>query len=141
LFQEAVIHLWEDFNAGKLDDKTDSYILQGCYFYLKNYLRKAGTNKVLISLDGVVQNEEHGLDGFAFLSDPKAEDYPDRLNNKMLVDTIMNNGLTGREKEILSFFKDGLTTREIGKKIGVSHVRVVKLMQGIREKCKKHLDH
>ncbi len=141
LFQEAVIHLWEDYNSGKLDNKTDSYILQGCYFYLRNYLRKVGTNKVLISLDGVAQNEERGYDELLVLKDQKAEDYPDCLNNKMLVEAIMNNGLTGREKEILFFFRDGLTTREIGKKIGVSHVRVVKLMKIIREKCRKHIDY
>lgn len=41
LFQEALIHLWSCFQSGSLDDKTDSYILQGCYFHLKNYIRKA----------------------------------------------------------------------------------------------------
>ena len=40
LFQEALIHLWEDYQKGKIQDKTDSYILQGCHFHLKNYLRK-----------------------------------------------------------------------------------------------------
>ncbi len=141
LFQEAVIHLWRDFNIGKLVDKTDSYILQGCYFHLKNYLRKVGTNKVIISLDGATPNEERGYDELLALKDPKAEGYLDYLNNKMLAEAIMNNGFSGREKEILSFFRDGLTTREIGKKIGVSHVRVVKLMRRIREKCKRHLDY
>jgi len=140
LFQEAVIHLWEDFNAGKLEDKTDSYILQGCYFYLKNYLRKVGTSKVIISLDNVAQDDECGFEDFLFLKGQKENDCLDYLNNKMLVDSIMNNGLTGREKEILSLFGEGLTTREIGERIGVSHVRVVKLMHRIREKCMKHID-
>lgn len=40
LYQEATIHLWSNFLKGKLSDKTDSYILQGCYFHLKNYIRK-----------------------------------------------------------------------------------------------------
>ena len=140
LFQEAVVHLWEDFNAGKLEGKTDSYILQGCYFYLKNYLRKVRTSKVIISLDNVAQDDDSGFEDFLLLKGQKENDYLDYLNNKMLVDSIMNNGLTGREKEILSLFGEGLTTREIGERIGVSHVRVVKLMHRIREKCMKHID-
>ena len=28
LFQEALMHLWVEFQQGKLNDKTDSYILQ-----------------------------------------------------------------------------------------------------------------
>jgi len=49
--------------------------------------------------------------------------------------------LTKREKGIVSYCADGLTMREIGKILGVSHVRVVKLMRRIRVKCDKHLDH
>ncbi|MCX5704439.1 MAG: hypothetical protein NT066_08150 [Candidatus Omnitrophica bacterium] len=51
LYQEALIHLWLDFKEGKLSDKTDSYILQGCYFYLKNYIRKNYDKANLISLE------------------------------------------------------------------------------------------
>ena len=40
LFQEALLHLWTDFQNGSLSDKTDSYVLQGCYYHLKNYIRK-----------------------------------------------------------------------------------------------------
>ena len=40
LFQEAAVRLWQEFELGRLAGKTDSYILQGCYFHLKNYIRK-----------------------------------------------------------------------------------------------------
>jgi DNA-directed RNA polymerase specialized sigma subunit len=109
LYQEALIYLWVDFNQRKLDDKTDSYILQGCYFHLKNYIRIIQDKKALVSLDA-------------------------------LVETIRNNGLTEREKDIFNLALSGLTTREIGNKLGISHVRVIKLQKKIREKCREHLD-
>ncbi|MCU0652415.1 MAG: hypothetical protein MUC39_05695, partial [Candidatus Omnitrophica bacterium] len=71
-------------------------------------------------------------------TDPK--EYFDYLNNKALIETIRNNGLTIREKDIFNLALGGLTTREIGKKLGISHVRVVKLQKTMREKCRKHLD-
>ena len=49
LFQEALEHLWMAFQDGSLGDKTDSYVLQGCYFHLKNYIRKTADKAKLIS--------------------------------------------------------------------------------------------
>ena len=49
LYQEAILQLWYDYQDGKLSDKTDSYILQGCYFYLKNYMRKFQDETSLMS--------------------------------------------------------------------------------------------
>jgi RNA polymerase sigma factor (sigma-70 family) len=139
LFQEALIHLWEDFNAGKLSDKTDSYILQGCYFHLKNYIRKSRVKIRLVSLETIINKEGTSLEETLFLKDDRRENSPDYINDKMLVDTIQNNGFTRREKDMLSFYAEGLTTREIGKRIGVSHVSVVKMTARIKDKCKKYI--
>jgi DNA-binding NarL/FixJ family response regulator len=62
------------------------------------------------------------------------------LNDKFLTETILNNGLTPKEKKILYFYAQGLTTREIGRRLGVSHVSVVKSTKRIREKCLRYLD-
>jgi RNA polymerase sigma factor (sigma-70 family) len=138
LYQEALVHLWQDFCAGRLENKTDSYILQGCYFHLQNYIRKAKIWNIPVSLEAIINKEGVNLEESLFLKSEDAQSYYDDLNNRMLVDTIRNNGLTPREKNILSLYAEGLTTREIGKRIGVSHVRVVKLMGRIREKCSKY---
>ncbi len=139
LYQEALLHLWVDYEGGKLDDKTDSYILQGCYFHLKNYIRMVQDKAWLVSIDVFVneENSETGYQGLC-LVDPK----PCRNDTscKMLIEDILNDGLTKREKEVFSFYLEGLTTREIGKKLGVSHVRVVKLQNKIKIKCKKFRD-
>ncbi len=133
LFQEALVHLWVDFRAGKLDDKTDSYILQGCYFYLKNYLRKTQDKLRLVSIDTLVN--EDGLD----LEETLATEGPlpayANLDEGLLFERIQGLGLTPRENDILSFSMKGLTVREIGKRLGISHVMVIKLRGKIKDKC------
>lgn len=140
LFQEALIRLWQDFEQGKLTDKTDSYILQGCYFYLKNYLRKEKQRLRIVSLHTIVNEEGSTLEEVLFLSDELKEDRRAYFHNKFLADTIRNNGLTQREKTILGFCQEGLTFREIGLRLGVTHVAVVKSMSKIKEKCRRYLD-
>lgn len=131
LYQEALMHLWIDFREGILGDKTDSYILQGCYFHLKNYIRKTQDNAVLVSLnspvgeDGTVMEEILPADGINQL---------EYLESKMEVETAAKKYLTHREKEVLSCFLDGMSMREIGRKIGTSHVMVLKIRNRIKDR-------
>jgi len=142
LFQEALMHLWVDFGRGKLQDKTDSYILQGCYFHLKNYLRKVRPKLKLVSLELLIKEDENetSVEDILLLEEKNPKSEIDYLSDKLLVELIRNNGFTKREKDILSFYADGLTTREMGKRLGLSHVRVIKLMARIKEKCRKYKD-
>lgn len=134
------MHLWQDFRKGKLDDKTDSYILQGCYFHLKNYIRKNYDKAKLISLENMTNQEGELFDLDNILSLENRQACLDLINCKMLIEKINNNGLTKREKEVFCLALEGLTTREIGNKLGISHVRVVKLRSKIKDKCKKYTD-
>jgi RNA polymerase sigma factor (sigma-70 family) len=140
LYQEATIHLWSNFLKGKLSDKTDSYILQGCYFHLKNYIRKVNERSNIISINTVLNTDENvtieDILGKYWVSEDCRED----LHNKLLAESIGNNGFSPKEKRLLTYFSQGLTTRDIGKRMGVSHVSVVKMMQKIRVKSQKHLD-
>ncbi len=138
LFQEALVHLWQDFKDGKIEDKTDSYILQGCYFHLKNYLRKTRDKVSFLSIDNFVDEDGTGLEEILSLEDKNS--CFDYLENKMLIEAIQNNGLTSREKEVLSLCLDGLTTREIGQRLGISHVRVVKIKAKIKRKYHNFLE-
>jgi len=123
-----------------LRDKTDSYILQGCYFHLKNYIRKNYNKIKLINLESLTNEEGEifGLDNI--LSLQNSESYFEVIHCKMLIEQVNNNGLTKREKEVFRLALEGLTTREIGSRLGISHVRVVKLIVRIRQKFRKHLD-
>jgi RNA polymerase sigma factor (sigma-70 family) len=140
LYQEALLHLWNEFQAGLAHDKTDSYLLQGCYFHLKNYIRKYAAKAPCISLDSPISEEgEFSLKGIIPDNFDKSA-FLDGLSDNFLADTIRNNGLTTREKDILRFYSLGLTTRQIGQRLGVSHVGVIKMTQRIRKKCLRYLD-
>ena len=140
LFQEALVHLWKECADGKLMEKTDSYILQGCYFYLQNYIRTAKDKFTSFSLEVHCGEDGENYEEPLELKDERSGDYFERLNREMIVDVIRDNGLTGREKKLLPFFAEGLTVREIGRKVGVSHVSILKMKDEIRRKCLKHLD-
>lgn len=138
LCQEAMIHLWDKFNKKELQDKTDSFILQGCFFFLKNYIRKTykKVDSKSISLSEIINSDEDSENTFAdiyFLKD-KADEIGD-LDDKLLREKL-NNILNKREKEVLNLCLQGLTTRQIGEKIELSHVMIVKIVKGIREKCR-----
>lgn len=140
LYQEALMHLWLDFQAGKLSDKTESYILQSCYFHLKNYIRKNYDKVNLISLENMLNAEGEAFDLDNILSLENPESSFEFINCKMIIEKINHNGLTKREKEVFCLALEGLTTRETGSRLGISHVRVVKLKAKIRDKCKKYVD-
>ncbi len=140
LYQEATIHLWSDFLKGKLADKTDSYILQGCYFHLKNYIRKVNERSNIVSIDAVLAaNEEATVEDILgrYLACP---DCRQDVHNKLLAQSIQNNGFSRKEKEVLRYCSQGLTTRDIGKHLGLSHVSVVKIISKIRIKAQKYQD-
>jgi len=139
LYQEAVIKLWLDYQSGKLNDKTQSYVLQGCYFHLKNFLRKNYRENRLVSLESLLSKDnETRVKESSILG--QEESCRNQAHADFLLDAIRNNGLTAREKEVFFLALDGLTAREIGSKLGISHVRVVKLRASIKEKCQKHMD-
>lgn len=127
LFQEALIYLWNNLNTGKLIGKTDSYVLQGCYFHLRNYLRKVRDKFEQVSLYDFI--DEDGNLFLDVLSTNRLENF-EKEENEILQD----DNLTEREKKVLAFLLEGLTLREIGEKIGVSHVMVVKIKKNLRKK-------
>ncbi|MCM8778721.1 MAG: sigma-70 family RNA polymerase sigma factor [Candidatus Omnitrophica bacterium] len=132
LYQEALIYLWVKFSSGKFEDKTESYILQGCYFHLKNYLRKINKRMSLVSIESLTDDEAMNSEEKLLLKD--SESYFDYLDCKILLEEIENDCLTKREREVLSLCLEGLTVREIGKRLGVSHARIVKIKANIKRK-------
>ncbi len=131
LYQEAVMQLWIDFQRGRLEAKTDSYILQGSYFHLKNYIRKTQDSATLLSLNAMMEEESSRLEELMEADEVAAIDYVD---GKMQVEALLAEGLSEREREVLASSMEGMTTREIGERLGISHVAVVKVRNKIRER-------
>ncbi len=135
LYQEAVLHLWVDYNSGILSDKTDSYVLQGCYFYLKNYMRSIQDKTPLVSMNMPINENGTELQD-VLLSE---EDVPTDKGSDMdtLMEEVFQNKLSRKEKEVVFFYLQGWTTREIGERLGISHVSVINIESKIREKCRR----
>jgi RNA polymerase sigma factor (sigma-70 family) len=130
LLQEALIHLWCDFQKGLLDDKTDSYILQGCYFHLKNYIRKSQDSAIVLSLNSIMEEDGSHLEEILIADNLASHD---RVETLLLIEA-MGSGIGQRERDVLFFCLEGMTMREIGKRMGISHVSVVKIRNKIRER-------
>lgn len=132
LYQEALIHLWLHYKEGSLSDKTDSYILQGCYFHLRNYLRKVQDKVPILSInttgigdDGTKLEDILAIDGMETFN---------CLESKIDVEAREEKYLTEREKKTLSLIMEGMSMREVGARLGISHVMVLKIRNKIKEK-------
>lgn len=132
LAQEAMIHLWNSYREGSIDDKTDSYLLQGAYFHLKNYLRTHLDKVRPESMDAVMTDGETEF-GETIAAETALPS--DAIDGEELLDKARSGGLDSREMRVLMLFMDGFTTREIGSRLGISHVMVVKIRKRIRAKC------
>jgi DNA-directed RNA polymerase specialized sigma subunit len=107
---------------------------------LKNYIRKVNEYSNIVSINAALNVDENVTVGDILGEYWASGDCREDLHNKFLVQSIRDNGFKPREKRLLMYFSQGLTTRDIGKRLGVSHVSVVKMMQKIRVKSQKHLD-
>jgi len=132
LYQEALSYLWGMFQDGAIYGKTDSYLLQGCYFHLKNYIRKTADKAHLVSLDKLIDDNDSTL-----------EDVLSRDDNTLaysfgeaeIIDAAEDLGLNDREMAVFKLLMEGRTVREIGHLFGVSHVMILKIKNKLKNKC------
>lgn len=132
LYQEAMEHLWIEYSLGKLSDKTDSYILQGCFFHLKNHIRTAMDKVKLTSIDQVGEDGYNAVEDMLYIEDHSAEQATDAAIIYEKIEKLM---LTAREKEVMALLMEGLTLREAGSRLGISHVMVLKIRRHLEKKC------
>lgn len=132
LFQEALAHLWTAFTGGSLFGKTDSYILQGCYFYLKNYIRTASDKAAFTSLNEFPENGDASLEE---LVPDNSQNIERDVDEKLLRESAEEN-LDRRERAVLELSYNGLTVREIGERLNISHVMVVKIRSRLKNKIR-----
>ena len=132
LFQEAVLYLWKEYNLNTFLGKNDSYLLQGCYYYLRNYLRNMELKSRNISIyDKKTGNNSRDKEFFV----AKEETLPE---NKVFMQELAAL-LDEKEKKVFLLLSEGYTVREIAGKTGVSHPMVIKTRKKIAERTKKYL--
>ncbi|MFA6321097.1 MAG: sigma-70 family RNA polymerase sigma factor [Candidatus Omnitrophota bacterium] len=131
LTQEMLIHLWREYQNGKFQDKTDSYIIQSLWFCSKNYIRKKIGKRLFLSLDNPLDGEEITLKDSISDNSPTPTEI---LESKMFVQRMADSGLTKREEDVLNLCLEGCNLREIGKRLGISHVMVFKIRKKIQRK-------
>ena len=134
LYQEMAGHLWNNFKNGVPEELNDAYIIKGCEFHILNYMRKEREKVYKVSMEAPIN--ENGDTLRQTLSDG-AESLDRKVDKKMLVDYIMNNGFSNREKGVFKLLLEGYTVREAGEKLGISHVMVVKLKSKLISKVTK----
>ena len=136
LYQEALLYLWQQNEIGKLKNKNDSYILQGCYYHLKNHIRTniKDNYKQINSLDST--NSFYGTPDKNNKNKEENQDVFYQNFDEHLYQEEFNKRLSLREKILLDLRIKGLTIREIGKKMGISHTMVAKMRKKIIEKYK-----
>ncbi len=134
LYQEALLKLWQKYNEQMLFDKTESYIVQGCSFDMRNYIRTHFKGIDSRSVSAYEQINEEGDCLMDFLPARETDTREDVYDAGMLLEDIRKR-LSVRENTVLDKTADGLTTREIGNELGVSHVMVVKIKKKIKNKC------
>jgi RNA polymerase sigma factor (sigma-70 family) len=133
LYQEILLYLWQEKEKGQLKDKNDSYILQGCYYYLKNYIRK--------NLKTITEYPNKVYPDCKALSQEIKDETKliNKYSNNYILDEYLyfdefSKELSIKEKVLLDFRMKGLTDREIAKELGISHTMVSKMRRKIRQK-------
>lgn len=123
LYQEMCAHLWNNYGSGIPEDVNESYIVKGCEFHLRNYLRKEREGVTLLSLERPIDEDGNALRDLL----PDTKETPDVMANRHLtIETIRNNGFSDKEKEVFLLLLEGYTLREIGGRMKISHVMVSK---------------
>lgn len=124
LYQEMCSHLWSNFKDGVPERLNDAYIIKGCEFHILNYMRKEKEKIRRVSMEEPInENGDTLRESLA----GNVESLDKTADKKFLVDYIMNNGFSRREKDIFRLLLKGYTVRETGERLGISHVMVVKL--------------
>ncbi|MBI4777746.1 sigma-70 family RNA polymerase sigma factor [Candidatus Desantisbacteria bacterium] len=136
LYQEMLYHLWEGWKRGEFEGKNDAYIRGGCYFHLKNYLRKNTEQVNVLSLDEPLDEKGTTLEN---IIPDKTTSFDVRVDDALFIQQMKNKELTRREQEVTELLAQGYTVRDIGKRLNISHVRVLKIKENIGSKFTKRL--
>jgi len=139
LLQEGWLYLWK--NREKLENKTISYVLRGCYFRFIDYLKqgssidsKSRENVTVISLYYI---SDEGQAPLVSTIPSRVQDVEDALIAKDLEKQIRNH-LNAKLKETYGLLLKGHTLGEIAKELNLTHEAVRLRVKKIRIIAKEY---
>ena len=126
LIQEAIIHLW--LREKERPGQRPSWYIQGCRLYLQNYLRKGrsvdgGNRRFSVSLPMLGEQHEN--------LEPHTDDSLLSLVCARDVVRELSKWLTPLEKQVLNLSHEGLSLREIGERLNLSHTSIIRRQHNI----------
>ena len=131
ILQELYFDIWQKWSSGKLKNKNISYIKHGCYFFLKNFSRKYSEKIRVIPDYNTELLAKKTLVAQKNLIERKIDD-------AIFIKQISDSHFSMRDKEIIELTLKNYSTREIGKKIGISHSRVIQIQKKYSLKLKNN---
>lgn len=136
LMQEGMIHLWQV--EEKRPNQSRSWYFQSCRFYLSHRLdhgRSVDSLKRQESLVALVPSEQDEEAGFFLFQESRSVSLSDLHAQEIL--QLLRKRLTGMQQMVLAGLADGLSSREIGSKLGVSHKAVIKHRRKIADAARQ----
>lgn len=145
LLQEGWVYLWK--NTEKLENKTISYVLTGCYFRFIDYLKRGtsvdGKSRENVRVISLYHVSDEGQAPLVSSIPSGVEDVEDALIAKDLEQQIRNR-LNTKLRETYDLLLEGHTLTEIAKELNLTHEAIrlrVKKIRGIaKEYFVKNLD-
>jgi len=125
LMQEALVHLWR--LERERPHQRPSWYLQSCQFHLRHYMQSGRSVDSWKRRDGMVSTpllNEDEASGWSPADDFVALESSALHVHEML--DLLGRQLTPSQKKVLNFLAEGLSCREIGSRLGVSHNAVIK---------------
>jgi len=123
LYQEMCIYLWDHYKDGMPTDVNESYVAKGCEFHILNYIRKNRNSASFVSMEQPL-NDNGDMPGDVIAATTKPMD--ELLDKEITMDEIRNNGFSKKEKAVFFLLVEGRTAREVGERLHISHVMVLK---------------
>ena len=123
MMQEALIHLWQ--TGERRPGQRPAWYVQACRLHLQNYLR---LGRSVDSRKHLVAGLPEAVDGHDSDEVPHQlhtnGEFWDEVNARDLL-SILSPWLTPVEKKVLDCLADGLSAREIAKRVSISHTKVI----------------
>lgn len=128
LYQEICLYLWDKFKSGVPEGINKAYIIRGCEFFTLNYTRKLRDKVRVVSLEEPINDNGNTLKEVLPLPGGNGKESIDRV---LAVKDITSRLVNERESQVVSCLSQGYTTRETGRRMGISHVGVIKIKKRI----------